>query len=146
MSPWRLSAEFYLSAPQIGRQYKKALATAAAFVLLLVAGVVTSTLLAVWATTAQREADRQRVASDEAGQEAVHARQEAVNAKAEATNNGMRLVRQPMHPGSDWCGEPGKRTMSSAPANCSGVLKEAAGRKLRGFEWYYLSRLCHSER
>ena len=25
------------------------------------------------------------------------------------------------------------------------VPKEAAGRKLRGFEWYYLSRLCHSE-
>ena len=25
------------------------------------------------------------------------------------------------------------------------VPKEAAGRNLRGFEWYYLSRLCHSE-
>ena len=25
------------------------------------------------------------------------------------------------------------------------VPKEAAGRDLRGFEWYYLSRLCHSE-
>src|SRR4029077_12939648 len=25
------------------------------------------------------------------------------------------------------------------------VPKEAAGRNLRGFEWFYLSRLCHSE-
>jgi hypothetical protein len=27
----------------------------------------------------------------------------------------------------------------------AGMPTEAAGRDLRGFEWYYLSRLCHSE-
>ena len=36
--------------------------------------------------------------------------------------------------------------MSSAPANCSTeVPSEAAGRNLRGFEWSYLSRLCHPD-
>src|SRR6202161_4239644 len=49
-------------------KYKKTLATAAAFVVLLVAGVVTSTLLA-------REANQQRIASDEARQEALEAKQ-----------------------------------------------------------------------
>ena len=38
---------------KFARKYKKALATAAAFAVLLVAGVVMSTLLAVWATSAE---------------------------------------------------------------------------------------------
>ena len=62
---------------KFARKYRKAIVTAAAFTILLVGGLVLSTLLTVWATSAEREANRQRIASDEA-------RQEALNAKAEA--------------------------------------------------------------
>jgi serine/threonine protein kinase/tetratricopeptide (TPR) repeat protein len=55
---------------KFARKYKKALATVAAFAALLVAGVVLSTALAVWAVSAEREANRQRVASEEARGEA----------------------------------------------------------------------------
>src|SRR5947209_6530001 len=67
------SARYRLS--KFARKYKKPLATVAAFAVLLVAGVVLSTLLAVWATSAERDATRQRIASDEAKQEAVDAKQ-----------------------------------------------------------------------
>src|SRR5262249_53269839 len=56
---------------KFAHKYKKALVTVAAFAALLVAGVVVSTLLAVWATSAEREANRQRIASEAAKQEAV---------------------------------------------------------------------------
>src|SRR5207245_5625016 len=63
---------------------KKALATAAAFAVLLVAGLVLSTSLAVWATSAEREANRQRIASEAAKQEAVEAKVEADKQRDEA--------------------------------------------------------------
>jgi serine/threonine protein kinase len=62
---------------KFARKYKKALATATAFAVLLVAGMVLSTLLAVWAMSEKREANRQRIASEEAKQEAGQARDEA---------------------------------------------------------------------
>ena len=56
---------------KFARKYKKALATAAAFAVILVAGLVASTLLAVWARSAEREATRQRITAESAKQEAV---------------------------------------------------------------------------
>jgi len=131
---------------KLASKYKKALATAAAFVALLVAGVVTSTLLAVWATSAQHDANRQRIASDEAKQEALGAKQEALNAKAEADKqrdearltayaSGMQLAQRAWD----------ENNVVRARELLEEVPKEAAGRKLRGFEWYYLDRLCHTE-
>jgi WD40 repeat protein/serine/threonine protein kinase len=131
---------------KLAGKYKKALATAAAFVALLVAGVVTSTLLAVWAASAEREANRQRIASDEARQEALGAKQEALNAKAEADKqrdearltayaSGMQLAQRAWE----------ENNVVRARELLEEVPKEAGGRMLRGFEWYYLDRLCHSE-
>src|SRR5262249_40346953 len=69
---------------QFARKYRKAVVAAAALAVRLVAGLVLSTLLAVCARSAEREANQQRIASDEARQEALSAKQEALDAKAEA--------------------------------------------------------------
>ena len=124
---------------KFARKYKKALATAAAFVVLLVAGAVISTLLAVWANSAEREANRQRFASDEARQEAVDAKQKALDAKVEADKqrdearltayaSGMQLAQRAWE----------ENNVVRARELLEEVPKEAAGRNLRGFEWYYL--------
>ena len=129
---------------KFARKYKKALATAAAFSILLIVGAVISTLLAVWANSAEREANRQRIASDEARQEAVDAKQKALDAKVEADKqrdearltayaSGMQLAQRAWE----------ENNVVRARELLEEVPKEAAGRDLRGFEWYYLNRLCH---
>ncbi|HKI31789.1 MAG TPA: protein kinase [Gemmataceae bacterium] len=124
---------------KFARKHKKALATAAAFVVLLVAGVVTSTLLAVWATSAEREANGQRIASDEAKEEAGKAKVEADKQRDEARLAayalGMQLAQRAWE----------ENDVVRARELLEEVPREAGGRDLRGFEWYYLSRLCHSE-
>jgi WD40 repeat protein/serine/threonine protein kinase len=124
---------------KFARKYKKALVTAAAFATLLVAGMVLSTVLAVWATSAQGEANRQRIASDEAKQEALQAKGEADKQRDEALRTayaaGMNLAQRAWE----------ENDVVRARALLEEVPKEAGGRDLRGFEWYYLSRLCHSE-
>src|SRR5262249_51266227 len=124
---------------KFARKYRKALVTAAAFAVLLLAGLVLSTLLAVWATSAEREANRQRIASDEARQEALDAKGEADRQRGEARRtayaSGMQLAQRAWE----------ENNVARARELLEDVPKEAGGRDLRGFEWYYLSRLCHSE-
>ena len=130
---------------KFARKYKKALATAAAFAVLLVAGVVMSTLLAVWATSAEKsrsgehEANQQRIAADVAKQEAVEAKVEADKQRDEARltayASGMGLAQRAWE----------ENNVVRARELLEEVPREAAGRNLRGFEWYYLSRLCHSD-
>jgi hypothetical protein len=131
------SARYRLS--KFARKYRKALVTAAAFAVLLVAGLVLSTLLAVWATSAEREANRQRVTSDEARQEALDAKAEADRQRDEvrvtAYASGIGLAQRAWD----------ESDVVRAHELLQEVPREAAGRNLRGFEWYYLSRLCHSE-
>jgi serine/threonine protein kinase len=62
---------------KFARKHKKALMTTVVFLVLLFAGAVVSALLAVWATSAEHEANQQRIASDEAKEVAVTARDEA---------------------------------------------------------------------
>src|SRR5262249_38787799 len=69
------SARYRLS--KFGRKYKKALAIAAAFAVLLLASTVVSTLLAVWARSAESEATGQR-------QEALTQAAEAQRQRAQA--------------------------------------------------------------
>ena len=101
------SARYRLS--KFARKYKKALAIAAAFAVILVAGVVASTLLAVWARSAEREATRQRITAEAAKQEAVAQADQAEKNFAEAqaaTRAGRRAPvsladrRGPGDPGS----------------------------------------------
>ena len=65
-------------------KYKKALATTAAFAVLLAFGAVMSTLLAVWAITNQRQAVRERSIADAAYLAAARAKVEADNQRDEA--------------------------------------------------------------
>ena len=124
---------------KFARKYKKALATAAAFAVLLVAGAVMSTLLAVWATSAEHEAIRQRNASDAAkhaaGEAKVEADRQRDEARLTAYASGMELAHRAWE----------ENNIVRARELLEEVPKEAAGRGLRGFEWYYLSRLCQSE-
>jgi WD40 repeat protein/serine/threonine protein kinase len=124
---------------KFARKYQKALATAAAFAVLLVAGLVLSTLLAVWATSAEREANRERMASDAARREALDAKAEADRQRDElrvaAYVSGIVLAQRAWE----------ENKVVRARELFKELPREVAGRDLRGFEWYYLSRLCHSE-
>ena len=131
---------------KFARKYKKALATAAAFAVLLVAGVVMSTLLAVWATSAERiakraelEANQQRLAAEEAKQQALDAKTEADKQRDEARltayASGMGLAQRAWE----------ENNAARARELLAEVPREAAGRNLRGFEWSYLSRLTHPD-
>jgi serine/threonine protein kinase len=124
---------------KFARKYKKILATVAAFAVLLVVGMVLSTLLAVWATSAEREANRQGIASDAARGEALEAKLEADKqrdaARVTAYAAGMNLAQRAWE----------ENHVVRARELLDEMPREAAGRDLRGFEWYYLSRLCHSD-
>jgi serine/threonine protein kinase len=131
------SARYRLS--KFARKYRKVLVTAAAFAVLLVAGLVLTTSLGVWALSAEREANRQRLASDEAKGEALEAKGAADRqrdaARLTAYAAGMNLAQRAWDEGN----------VVRARELLDEVPKEAGGRDLRGFEWHYLSRLCHSE-
>ena len=124
---------------KFARKHRKALATTAAFAVLLLAGVAMSTLLAVWATSAEREAIHQRRASDAAKREALEAKVEAVKQRDEARvaayASGMGLAQRAWE----------ENNVVRARELLAEVPKEASGRNLRGFEWFYLSRLCHPD-
>src|SRR6516165_3300100 len=62
---------------KLARRYRTALATASAFVLLLAAGAVLSTVLAVRATRAARAARREQLATEAARKAALEAKAEA---------------------------------------------------------------------
>ena len=113
---------------KFARKHRTALVTAAAFAILLVAGVVVSTWQAVRATSAGRKApppDRSR-AGRARGEPAATRRRggEATGPGSQGrdrqtANSATRLVSPPMRPGWGWPSVPGRRIMSSAPANCS---------------------------
>jgi WD40 repeat protein/serine/threonine protein kinase len=145
---------------KLAGKYRKALATAAAFVVLLVAGAAISTLLAVWATSAERESNRQRIASDVAKQEALHAKQEAVDAgvkerqqrqsaeraEAAATMSADDAVRGQYVSDIQLADQ---KFEHGDPVGADAIVHRYArmpGQKeLRGWEWYYQKRLCHQE-
>ncbi len=96
---------------KFARKHRTALVTAASFAGLLVAAVVMSTLLAVWAMSARREAAATRSPpSRPAGR--------PWKPRPRRTPSATRLVLPPMRPEWDWPSVPGTRTASSAPENC----------------------------
>src|SRR5262249_18069862 len=88
---------------------------------------------------AEREANQQRIASEAANRDALAARVEADKqrdlARLTAYVSGVRLAQHAWK----------EDNLNRARELLDEVPREAAGRELRGFEWYYLSRLCHSE-
>jgi hypothetical protein len=132
---------------KFARKYKKSLATAAAFAGLLVAAVVMSTLLAVWATSAEKvakhavlEANQERLAALVTKQQALEAKTDADKQRDEARltayASGMGLAQRAWEEGN----------IVRARELLAEVPSEAAGRNLRGFEWYYLPRMCRPDK
>ena len=84
------------------------------------------------AELASAEAERRRLEALDAKTEADKQRDEA---RLAAYASGMQLAQRAWE----------ENDVVRARELLEEVPKEAAGRKLRGFEWYYLDRLCHSE-
>jgi WD40 repeat protein/serine/threonine protein kinase len=106
---------------KFGRKYRLAMIIAAAFALLLMAGVVVSAWQAVRARAAEREASTKR-------QEAEAAQKRS---RRQAYTANIRLIQQAWE----------SRNMSQVHQ----MLAETADFPERGFEWYYWQRLCHVE-
>ena len=142
-----LAGEPVLAAPpstryrlrKFAQKHRSVLTTTATIMLLLVAGVTISARQAVRAAFAEKDAIQQRIASDAAKQEAQEAKVEADKQRDEARLKayaaGMNLASRAWQ----------DNIVPRARELLEEVPKSAAGRDLRGFEWYYLSRVCHSE-
>jgi WD40 repeat protein/serine/threonine protein kinase len=138
---------------KFARKYKKGLATAAAFAGLLFAAVVLSAWLALRARLAEgealkakAEADRQRDEAKNAKTEADQQRDAAKNAKREAEEERDEARRTAYASGIGlalraW----DESNVVRARELLNQLPREAAGKDLRGFEWAYLSRLCHPD-
>jgi hypothetical protein len=127
---------------KFARKYRLPVTVAAAFALLLAAGVVVSTWQAVRATRAEGEAvDAEReattkrqeaeAAQERAGTAEVKAKEEAERAYREAYTAKIRLMQ------SAWD--------SHNILQLQDLLAETADFPERGFEWYHWQRLCHVE-
>jgi WD40 repeat protein len=138
---------------KFARKHKAGLATAVGFAVLLVLGTVVSSWQAVRATQAETVANASAVQAQEKEQEAKQQRDEAQRQRDEvkALNDKLAAKEQQL-----------QRTLYAAHMNLAKhawddaavhqVLElleqhrpKAAETDLRGFEWYYLDRLCHSD-
>jgi WD40 repeat protein/serine/threonine protein kinase len=111
----------------------------ASFVFLLLVSAIGGLTLSVIATQNARHANENAKRASEEGQRAAAARMEAElqrdEARLTAYASGMQLAQRAWE----------ENNVVRARELLEEVPKEATGRKLRGFEWYYLHRLCHSE-
>jgi eukaryotic-like serine/threonine-protein kinase len=125
----------------------------AAIAILLVTSAIGGSILAIRERNARQVADNNAELESQAARraelasaEAERRRLEALDAKTEADKqrdearvtayaSGMQLAQRAWE----------ENNVARARDLLEEVPKEAAGRKLRGFEWYYLDRLCHSE-
>jgi WD40 repeat protein/serine/threonine protein kinase len=145
---------------KFARKNKKLLATVAAFTALLLLGVTASTWQAVRATQAEtvaqekeQQATANAVQAQEKEQEANQQRNEAqqrrdevqtLNEKLQATQDQLRSALYAAH-----------INLAQQAWEKGGVVRmvellerhrpKTGETELRGFEWYYLYRLCHAE-
>ncbi len=145
---------------KFARKHQTALVTGAAFAILLVGGVMVSTWQAVRATSAGRvakhaegvakdaarvakqaelESNQQRLAAEVAKQQALEAKTESDRQRDQvsltAYASGMGLAQRAWE----------ENNVVRARELLAELPSEAAGRNLRGFEWFYLTRLCHPD-
>ena len=114
------------------RRHKVGLAMAAALVLLLAAGVVVSTWQAVRATRAE---SKEKVERGRAEHLRIQAEEQAKQIARQFYASEMKLGLEAWKNG-DWAGA------LAAMGRCQ---PQPGQEDLRGFEWFYLWRLCHSE-
>jgi serine/threonine protein kinase len=135
-------------------KYRMPLTVAAAFALLLVVGVVVSSWQAMRARRAEGEAVVER---DLAGQEAINARAHAQRADqaAETARNNEKLARdaQLLSDRRYYASEIKLASLDAETGQIGLVMQRLYkhesqgndGPQFRGFEWYYLQRLCQLE-
>ncbi len=131
---------------KFARKYRTPMLVAGAFVLLLALGAIVAAWQAVRATSAERVARRAEFEAKEERLAALMAKQQALEAKAEteAQRDEARLAAYASGIGlaqRAW----EENNVVRARELLEAVPTEAAGRNLRGFEWFYLSRLCRAE-
>ena len=138
---------------KFARKHRAALATAVAIAASLILGTTASAWQAVRATTAEAQANANATQAQEKAQEATAQRDEAQKQRDEvqALNDKLAAKEQQL-----------QRTLYAAHMNVAQhaweegniqrvqeLLEEhrpkAGESDLRGFEWYYLDRLCHAE-
>ncbi len=122
------------------RRHKAGLAMAAALVLLLAVGVVVSSWQAVRASRNAREAELQATRATRLAQDELRQRQRA-ESLAEANRQHLYAARINLAHQAFEQGDTG-RAMELLEA----LRPQTGEADLRGFEWYYLWRLCHSAR
>jgi WD40 repeat protein len=124
---------------KFARKYRTPMLVAGAFVLLLASGAIVAAWQAVRATSAEREARRLQIDAEQAGRAALEAKAEADAqrdaARRAAYASGIGLAQRAWD----------ENNVFRARELLAEVPKEAAGRNLRGFEWFYLSRLCRPD-
>src|SRR5262249_5478344 len=131
---------------KLTRRHKVALTTTGLVAAALILGTVLSTLLAMRATSAEQvakhaelEANQQRLAAEAAKQQALEAKTAADKQRDEARlaayASGVGLAQRAWE----------ENDVVRARELLAEVPTEAAGRNLRGFEWFYLSRLCRPD-
>lgn len=114
------------------RKHRAALASMAAFLLLMIAGIVATTLEAVRATTNAREAEGQR--------DKARAAQKIADLNAAEARRGLyvaqiRLAHQAWDDGN----------LEQAEKFLDAAVPAAGQEDLRDFEWRYLRKLCRDE-
>jgi eukaryotic-like serine/threonine-protein kinase len=131
---------------KLARKYRKPMLVAGAFVLLLALGAIVAAWQAVRATSAEKMAKRSELEANQERLAALVAKQQALEAKTEADKqrdearlaayaSGMGLAQRTWE----------VNNVGRARELLAEVPSQAAGRNLRGFEWYYLSRLCRPD-
>jgi WD40 repeat protein len=117
------------------RKHRSVLITAATIMLVLVTAAVVSSWQAIIARQAEKNSKEAEIVADNARNDALTAKAQADEQRDEARTSayitGIGLAQRAWDEGS----------VDRARELLKEVPKEAAGEDLRGFEWYYLSRL-----
>jgi WD40 repeat protein len=121
------------------RKNRKVLMTAAAFVLLLAAAALVSTWQAILARQAVKDSKEANIVADDARNDALSAKTQADEQRDEARRSayitGIGLAQRAWDEGNV---DRARELLNETP-------QDAGGRNLRGFEYYYLSRLFRAD-
>ena len=127
------------------RRHKVELATAVALVLLLVAGVVASTWQAVRATRAEHAQARLREQAEEARASETRLRQKAEELGTTAQNQAKQISHQLYASHMNVAFQAWEKgDLAQVEALLAEHQPKPEEDDSRGFEWFYLWRLCHS--
>jgi WD40 repeat protein len=131
---------------KFARKYRKGLATATAFLLLLVLGVVVSAWMTARATLAEGAAEERRDAAEKAERQAQDERDAAENERRRAEQNEEKAKHSLYVANMHRIQLELENNSVSAARALLDLYRPGAGAEGRpGWEWYYWDRVCHAE-